>query len=492
MNYRRSLVWLRRDLRLSDSPALFEACRASDAIVPVFVLDPALLRGPVMGAPIVQAFFSALAELRETLHKHGGDLVILEGDFARELCALAKTLEIDALYYHRDTDPAAAARDAQVTAALQKASVDVHALDELCYFPPGRIRQDSGKHYTVFTPFKKRWLAAADQQPADPVGSERLVAKHLLPRDLLPPSRPLPAPEQYGHTGSKNFPAAGEKRAKSLLAAFLKNPVDAYGDTRNFPALAGTSHLSPQLRAGTIGIRTCIHLAMIHREETTASKIRANIDIWISELVWRDFYHQILAHFPHVASEPFDERAKHIRWQNSEHDFAAWAEGRTGYPIVDAAMRQLHTYGWMHNRLRMIVASFLTKDLLVDYRWGERHFEHWLADADLAANNGGWQWSASTGTDAAPYFRVFNPVTQSKNFDPDGAFIRRMLPELAGLHGDSVHAPWTAPPLLLREANIELGKHYPLPVVDHAAARERALDAFGAVFGKNAAKNSAR
>jgi deoxyribodipyrimidine photo-lyase len=251
------------------------------------------------------------------------------------------------------------------------------------------------------------------------------------------------------------------------------------------PAIAGTSGLSPHLRAGTVGIRRCVWSALEARERRQGSG--QGFDTWISELIWREFYQQILANFPRVATEPFVEAAKRLPWRDDEAAWAAWRDGRTGYPIVDAGLRQLERTGWMHNRVRMIAASFLTKDLLLDYRLGERHFEQRLADADLAANNGGWQWSASTGTDAAPYFRVFNPVLQSRKFDPDGSYLRTWLPELSKLDAHDIHEPWSVSPLELELAGVRLGRDYPEPIVDHFAARQRALAAFAPVLGKTAA-----
>ncbi len=249
------------------------------------------------------------------------------------------------------------------------------------------------------------------------------------------------------------------------------------------PALDATSRLSPHLRAGTIGIRTVVHAAARLRERA-AQHAATNVETWLSELIWRDFYQQLLVHHPRIAHEPYVEAAKDIAYADDPAGYRAWCEGRTGYPIVDAAMAQLNATGWMHNRLRMIVASFLTKHLLTDYHEGERYFEQHLADADLAANNGGWQWSASTGTDAAPYFRVFNPTLQGKTFDPDGAFVRSMLPALAQVPPKYVHEPWTIPPLLQAEWGCVIGRDYPAPIVDHAAARQRALDAYGAVLAR--------
>jgi deoxyribodipyrimidine photo-lyase len=258
-----------------------------------------------------------------------------------------------------------------------------------------------------------------------------------------------------------------------------------YARRRNFPAADATSVLSPHLRAGTVGIRRCVWSALEAREHAQGST--TGYDTWISELIWREFYQQILANFPHVANDPFVEAARKLKWRESESDLQAWREARTGYPIVDAALRQLETTGWMHNRLRMIVASFLTKDLLLDYRWGERHFEQRLADADLAANNGGWQWSSSTGTDAAPYFRIFNPILQSRKFDPDGAFLRTWLPELAALDARTIHEPWLLSPIEQESLGVRLGREYPERIVDHHEARQRALDTFAPVLGKQRA-----
>ena len=293
----------------------------------------------------------------------------------------------------------------------------------------------------------------------------------------------VPEPSVYGHERSSNFPAGGERKARAILAEFVDGPIETYADARNFPAVPGTAHISPHLRAGTVGIRTCVHAAIEARRGKRGTAA-TGCETWLSELIWRDFYQQILANFPRVSTGPFDERAEALRYRESESDWQAWCAGRTGYPIVDAAMRQLNTYGWMHNRLRMIVASFLTKDLLLDYRLGERYFEQHLADGDKAANNGGWQWSASTGTDAAPYFRVFNPILQSQKFDPDGTFIKTLVPELGKLSGAALHAPWTLSPLEAAASGFRLGVDYPVPIVDHAEARVRALDFYAPVLGK--------
>ncbi len=478
-----SIVWFRRDLRLADNVALERAARTSERVVCAFVLDPPLLRGPDIGAPIVCVFFDALAELRAALRERGSELALLEGDFATELAALARRTGASRLYYNVDYVPSALERDARVSEALTAAGVTVEASLDHVYFGAEEIVKADGTPYTVFTPYKRRWLERHAVDPRPPVPSLRTIENKLARADEIGQTLPLPEPEAYGRVRSAHFPRGGETVASRLLERFVTSSLAAYADRRNAPAMAGTSQLSPQLRAGTLGIRTALFAAQRARGKATGGRT-TGFDTWISELIWRDFYQQIYKNFPHVASEPFVAAAKQLKFRDSPANFAAWSQARTGYPIVDAAMTQLTTYGWMHNRLRMIVASFFTKDLLLDYRLGERFFEQHLADNESAANNGGWQWSASTGTDAAPYFRVFNPVLQSKKFDPEGAFIRQMLPALAKLPGDAVHAPWTLPPLDAEALDFRLGRDYPEPIVDHAMARERALALYAPVLGK--------
>jgi deoxyribodipyrimidine photo-lyase len=483
MTHAVSIVWLRRDLRLDDNVALVRAARASDRVVCAFVLDPDLLRGPTVGPPIVTFFFDALAELRATLRDLGSDLALLEGEAARELLALAERTNASAVFYNRDDAPGARARDERVATALRARGLAVDAALDQVYFGANEVLKADGTPYTVFTPYKRRWLERLQADPREPVGSLAAARAKFAARAAVGETRAVPAPESYGHARAALEVSAGERAAREQLDAFIARRIVRYADDRNAPSLPGTSYLSPHLRAGTIGIRTCVAAALAAAKRAPGGRA-TGAETWLSELVWRDFYQQILANFPHVAREPFVASAKRLPWRDDDAAFAAWTRAETGYPIVDAAMAQLRATGWMHNRLRMIVASFFTKDLLLDYRRGEAHFERALVDGDLAANNGGWQWSASTGTDAAPYFRVFNPVLQSKKFDPQGAFIRRMLPALATLSGDAVHAPWTLAPLEAASLGFRLGRDYPEPIVDHAVARDRALAAFAPVFGK--------
>jgi deoxyribodipyrimidine photo-lyase len=475
--YRCSIVWLRRDLRLRDNVALNEAARASERVVLAFNLDPRLLRSERIGAPIVQTFFDALAALRDDLRERGSDLALLEGDFAQNLIRLAKHTHAQAVFYNRDYEPSAIERDVAVTAQFQGAGLSVHDSLDHVVFEASDIRTDAGEPYKVYTPYARRWrerYARAPQRPADSLSALHGV---LLPAGSIGPTRSVPSPEEFGYQPLANVGRCNEKAALRALERFLDGPAERYARDRDFPAIAGTSKLSIHLRAGTIGIRHCV--ARAYEAASQAGGASEQIGTWINELIWREFYQMILREFPKVDGAPFIDAAAGLAWNEDEDAFGAWCDGRTGYPIVDAAMRQLNTTGWMHNRLRMIVASFLTKDLLIDWQRGERYFEQHLADADLAQNNGGWQWAASTGTDAAPYFRIFNPVTQSERFDPSGAFIRAMVPELAHVADEHIHAPWKAGPLGLGD--------YPPPIVDHKIAREKALALYGPVLGRTPA-----
>lgn len=432
-----------------------------------------------MGAPLVTTFFSAVAALRERLRELGSELAILEDDRpGRALSGLAARVGAGAVFYNLDYEPYAIARDEAAVADLRAAGIAAHGFLDHVVFGADVARPD-GSAYRVFTPYRRRWLDRYRVAPLAPVASEAAVARRLLARAFVGETRPAPAPQDFGFAPGAYFPKASERIAHDLLERFFDDggPVERYATERDVPSLAGTSHLSPQLRAGTLGIRDCFATAFA-RAAHASPAVRSNVDAWIGELIWREFYQAVLAVFPHVARGPFLPGAGKIVWRRSARDLEAWRSGRTGYPIVDAAIRQLHTYGWMHNRLRMLVASFLSKDLLIDWRLGERHFERWLSDADLAANNGGWQWAASTGTDAVPYFRIFNPVAQARRFDPDGAFVKSMLPELANVPAEFVHAPWTMPPLVEAASGLSLGRDYPAPIVDHAVARVRALAAY--------------
>ena len=479
--YRTSLVWLRRDLRLRDNVALYEACRQSKRVAIAFVLDPNLLGQPRMGSPLVHAFLSALANLRAELRASGSDLLLRHGDLATELCELAHTLEAEAVFFNDDYEPDAVMRDKAVSGRLAALNVAVHRSTDHVYFGADEVVRADGEPYRVYTPYKRSWLDRRSLLGRPIVPSYPALRSHLIESQGLPASAELPSAQELGFPAVPFETNLSEQGAQSRLARFLKSSAVRYARDREFPALAGTSGLSADLRAGTIGIRTCVERAFAARDRLT-SREGVGFDVWISELVWRDFYQMVYKRFPHAASRSFQPKADRIPWNEPGAEFAAWCAGQTGVPFVDAGMRQLKREGWMHNRLRMIVASFLTKHLLIDWRLGALHFERHLLDADPAQNNGGWQWTASTGTDAAPYFRIFNPVVQSKRFDPEGTFIRRFVPELEPVPTRYVHEPWKMPSLLQSEFAVAIGETYPAPVVDLDAARARAIAVFSAAL----------
>jgi len=405
-------------------------------------------------------------------------LIVLHGNTLKEIPHLAKQIEAQAVFANHDDEPAALARDAQVRGGLANAGIAFHTYKDHVVFERQEVLTLAGNPYTVFTPYKNAWLKKI--QPEDLAAHP--VAEHasaLVPR---PSQFRLPVPTlpdiDFENIDLKALHyKSGVSGAQALLEDFMDR-IDLYEETRNFPAIKGPSYLSVHLRFGTISIR---QLAL---EAWRRYKTSEGASVWLSELIWRDFYAQILANFPHVTERCFKPDYDAIPWDHGPHGkalFAAWCEGRTGYPLVDAAMAQINQTGYMHNRLRMVVASFLTKDLGVDWRWGEKYFAQHLIDFDLSANNGGWQWASSSGCDAQPYFRIFNPVTQSEKFDPKGKFIKRYLPQLAALEGADIHAPWEAKPLALQAAGITLGKDYPLPVVNHAEAREKTLARYAVV-----------
>ncbi|GGY08225.1 cryptochrome/photolyase family protein [Paludibacterium paludis] len=462
----RALCWFRRDLRLDDHAPLSQALINHDEIHCVFVFDTTILDALPRQDRRVEFIWHAVAELKETLRQQGSDLIVEHGDPATLIPRLAHRLGAHAVYCAEDYEPAARQRDTRVAETLKQAGIAFHALKDQVIFAKDEILTAAGRPYTVFTPYKNAWLARLHPRDYATWESKTLVSRLARHDDTLV----MPSLDQLGFGDTDlctlRLPL-GTSGAETLLKDFLER-MDDYAQTRDFPGIKGVSYLSPHLRFGTLSIRRLVKHALEHGGDGAST--------WLSELIWREFYQQLLWHFPHAATTSFKPEYRDLAFENDTARFEAWREGATGYPIVDAAMRQLKRSGWMHNRLRMIVASFLVKDLLIDWRWGERHFAELLLDFDLAANNGGWQWAASTGCDAQPYFRIFNPVTQSERFDPEGHFIRRYVPELATLDKRAIHAPWKAKVL---PAGFTLGRDYPFPIVDHAAQREKALALFG-------------
>ena len=468
-----AIVWLRRNLRLDDNVPLDAALRGHDSVVPVFVLDDA---GPAEdGSPPGLRFLAeSLRELERALAAKGSRLLFREGPAAPALAALARETGAEAVYGHDDHEPRGRDLAREAGRALLAQGTRLRLLPDLHLVPPGSVRTESGRPYTVYTPFVRRWREA-DKAPPAPEPTRVPTPDAVL--DPAFPSAPAPRPDP-GKPGAPANPAGGEREGRRLWDAFRAGALIRYADARDLPGVDGTSRLSPHLRFGTVGVRRLLSEARaVFREADAAG--RRSVETFVAELAWREFYASVLSEHPRVLSQSFRVEFERFPWVSgevAEERFAAWRDGRTGYPIVDAGMRQLAHEGWMHNRVRMVVASFLTKHLLVDWRRGEALFRARLADGDAASNNGGWQWSAGCGTDAQPFFRIFNPVLQGERFDPRGDYVRRWVPELSAVRGGGkhLHAPWGAssPP-----------PDYPAPIVDHVAARQRALAAFARVRG---------
>jgi deoxyribodipyrimidine photo-lyase len=468
-----AIWWARRDLRLADNQALHQAMQAAETLVPVFVLDPALLSTFAASEKRLAFLFGGLRALDADLRARGSRLIVRRGDPATELARLVSETGATAVFAEEHVWPYARRRDAAVAAAV--AAVEPLRLTPgLTIHPSDVVRKADGGVYTVFTPYSRAWKALPPPRLSDLLPEPaHLVAP---PADLAS----LPIPDARILPPSVPFPP-GELEAICRLDAFVHRPssiVSRYAGDRNRMDLDGTSRLSPYLRFGMISARQCAVAALEAMAASPDEAARQGAETWLNELIWREFYTAILYHFPDVLREAFRPDLRAIPWSTDPAQFAAWCEGRTGYPIVDAAMRQLVETGWMHNRARMIVASFLVKDLLIDWRWGERFFMEHLIDGDPAANNGGWQWTAGAGTDAAPYFRVFNPTLQAAKFDPNGVYVRRWAPELARVPDKHIHAPWLMPLDVQRQADCVIGQGYPAPIVEHGAARDRVLAAY--------------
>jgi len=453
-----ALLWYRRDLRLADHPALLAAL-GGDRVVPVFCFDDRLLRGRHASGPRTQFLLECLADLDEQL---GGRLVVRRGPPERELAAVAREAGASELHYSADSGPFARRRIERVRSALGDLEIaahpGLHAIDDL-----DAIRTQAGKPYTVFSPFHRSWLGT-QRRPV--IGRPRAFGSHGLRRDALPTLADLGLEQEV----SDPLPG-GETAARERLAQFLRDGIDTYADDHDALGRDRTSRLSPYLHFGCLSPREIEE--RLPRGEGP--------DAFHRQLCWRDFYAHVLLHFPRNARSEFQERYRGMAWSRAEQRFAAWCEGRTGYPLVDAAMRQLRREGWMHNRARLVVGSFLTKDLGIDWRWGERHFMRLLIDGDEANNNGNWQWIASVGTDPQPAFRrIYNPARQMERHDPDGAYVRRYVPELRDVPDRYLAEPWTMPDDVQRACGCVIGRDYPEPIVDHAEARRAALDRYRA------------
>jgi deoxyribodipyrimidine photo-lyase len=485
-----ALVWLRRDLRVTDNTALYHALRSARQVWCAFVFDRAIL-DPLPRADrrvefILQCVAALDADLGALGSAHstpGVRLLVRHGQGADEIVALAAELHVQAVFANHDDDPYALTRDAQARGALADRGIALHTSKDHVIFERSEVLTGSGKPYSVFTPYKAAWLKQLDDFFVKPYPVERHAAGLAAPPPEVASGLPTLARLGFVKTNLDELKVhGGSVAAEALLADFMQR-IDDYASAREYPAVKGPSYLGVHLRFGTISIRRLVGAARAHAADA-AHRRSDGAAVWLSELIWRDFYQQVLHHLPHVVGASCKPEFDRVRFEHGRHAdevFAAWCEGRTGYPLVDAAMAQINQTGWMHNRLRMLTASFLVKDLGIDWRRGEAYFAEHLIDYELASNNGGWQWCASTGCDAQPWFRIFNPLTQGRRFDPEGKFIRRYLPQLARLGDDLIHAPWQAGPIELEAAGVELGRDYPRPIVDHAEARAKTLLRYGVV-----------
>ncbi len=473
------IVWFRRDFRLADNPALWEAVKPGVPVVPVYIHAPEEESPWQPGEASLWWLHHSLTDFAKRLRNRGSQLIIRSGETLRELRALVSETGAAAVYWNRLYDPATIERDKSVKAALKEANVEVRSFNGALLFEPWTVENKSGQPFQVFTPFWKH--CTREFEPPDPLPARRGIStpdswpatRGVKDLDLLPK---IPWDSEFHSVWSP-----GEEGARNNIKSFLKNTVSRYSDDRNRPDLTGTSRLSPHLHFGEITPRQVWHEIRKH-EEKTGSK--SGTGKYLAEIGWREFAHHLVYHFPHTTTRPLRADFEEFPWRESESFLHVWQRGMTGYPIVDAGMRELWTTGWMHNRVRMIVASFLVKHLRLHWTHGTRWFWDTLVDADLASNTMGWQWSAGCGADAAPYFRIFNPMLQGAKFDPKGEYVRKWVPEIQRLPVKHLNAPWETPAAVLNEAGVRLGETYPKPLVDHKTAREEALAAFATIRKK--------
>ena len=474
MNVSPSIVWFRNDLRLADNPALHAAVQRGGPIVPVFIHTPEEEAPWSPGGASKWWRHQSLHELETCLRERGARLVLRRGAALATLRALIQETGAGAVFWNRRYEPAVIARDARVKESLRNDGIKGESFNGALLHEPWMIKNKSDRPFQVFTPFWKQCLNETD--PAEPLPApEKISAPVKWPESLTLAELEL-EPKIKWAEGMRAAWLPGETGAANQLKQFLAAAFANYSVDRNRPDLTGTSRLSPHLHFGEISPRQIWHAIRQHAEGKKIPKTVWRTSQFLAEIGWREFAHHLLFHFSHTPTEPLRADFKKFPWRTDAALLKAWQKGRTGYPIVDAGMRELWTTGWMHNRVRMIVASFLVKDLLISWHEGAAWFWDTLVDADLAQNTSGWQWTAGCGADAAPYFRVFNPMSQGEKFDPSGNYVRRWCPELAGLPDEWLHRPWEEPAEILQRARVQLGRDYPPPVVNHAAARVAALE----------------
>ena len=468
----KAIFWFRRDLRLEDNTALFHCLNDYDHVIPVFIFDKNILEKLPTSDKRVEFIWHCIHNIKNKLNAIGSDLVVIH-HCPDQIIQLAKEHQVDAVYCTEDYEPDAIIRDQFVREELNKNNIQFKAFKDTVIFAKREILNQQGQPYHMFTAYKNAWRAKLHSSNFSHYPSEDLLEKMVkLQKNELMSLESL----GFEKTGIARKKIVGANHAHELFATFKADKVRQYKENREIPSMSGTSFLSTHFRFGTISIRKVVR-EILELSEFARGRYREGCDTWLNEIIWRDFYFQILFNNSHVVHSAFKPQYQYFPWQTDAVLFQKWCVGQTGYPLVDAAMVQLNTLGYMHNRLRMLTASFLTKIMLIDYKMGENYFAEKLLDFDLAANNGGWQWSASTGCDAQPYFRIFNPMTQSKKFDAEGLFIKKYLPIFAEVPAKFLHAPWEYQKEL-EALGIRLGKDYPLPIVNYAQARKATLICF--------------
>ncbi len=473
-----AIVWFRKDLRLADNPALTAAVKSGAKILPVYILDDENAKDWKMGGASRWWLHHSLHSLNESL---GGHLILLKGDAFVQIPSIAQEVGATSVYWNRSYEPWRINRDKLIKQTLKEMDIECESFNGSVLWEPWDVVKSDGTPYKVFTPFYRRGCLSKDE-PRKPLPKPKDISFSVYKKGLsLADLKLLPhKPEPRWDKKMEQYWEIGEDGAHKALKKFLNNGLNNYKEGRDFMTADHSSHLSPRLHFGEVSPNQVWYAAKEKGEKEGWDK---DIDHFLSELGWREFSHHLLYHFPDMPKKPLQPRFNDFPWAKSDKNLRAWQTGQTGYPVVDAAMRELWETGYMHNRARMVVGSFLVKHLLLYWIEGEKWFWDCLVDADLPANSQNWQWISGCGADAAPYFRIFNPVTQGEKFDAEAQYVRQYVPELSKMPDKYIHHPWDAPADVLKKAGVELGKNYPKPIVDHAEARERALEAFGATKG---------
>ncbi|HEY9682187.1 MAG TPA: deoxyribodipyrimidine photo-lyase [Drouetiella sp.] len=475
-----ALVWFRQDLRLADNPALHDALKRGYSVVPVYIHAPGEEGKWPPGGATRFWLHQSLKSLSADLHALESKLTLRSAESSLdELRKLVEETGSTAVFWNRRYEPAAIERDTKIKEALSKDGIEVHSYNASLLFEPWTIMNKSDKPFKVFTPFWRHCISLAE--PPEPLNApDKIKSPAKFPKSEKLNEWKLEPVIKWAE-GIRQAWTPGEKGAEAQVEKLLRDVLEKYGEGRNRPDRVGVSRISPHLHFGEIGPRQIWHRVKDEVGTSRGAKSKEGAQIYLKEIIWREFAYHLLFHFPHTDTAPLDEKFHHFPYKRDARALKRWQKGLTGYPLVDAGMRELWTTGWMHNRVRMVVGSFLVKDLLLPWQAGAKWFWDTLVDADLAANTMGWQWVAGCGADAAPYYRVFNPVLQGKKFDPDGDYVRKWVPELAALAGDKIHTPWLLSDAELEQAGIVLGDTYPRPIVDHSVARLRALNALKSI-----------